>query len=178
MRDLYHCFEQPIARLQPFRCPGYVTYYDLHAFTRRMYIDGRRRTEIHKPFLWVARLHASSAILASDSVALVDCFVDQVDQRIGADSRRDSHLNLVPYPLPGGREIEVLPTNRISVQEGNPPFCRMAIRLPVPRLQQQGAEEPDLHYLTSDPVNLHPVACPYPVSPLSTNQPQSARMKS
>src|SRR5271163_2547478 len=82
LHELHHCFEQPVTRLQPYRCPGYIAHYDVYSLTRRADIDGRRRTELGQT-LFVG--HAFPRLLRHLRIrlgGLYDCFADLVDQRV------------------------------------------------------------------------------------------------
>ncbi len=79
-------------------------------------------------------------------------------------ARGNIDRNLIPHPLPGGREVEVLPGDREVVDEGHPPPGRVSLVGPVAGLEQRGAEHPDLHHLAAHRVDLHPVAHMDPVA--------------
>src|ERR1700727_2334578 len=84
-------------------------------------------------------------------------FADFVDHGISFRSLRNAHLDLVPHPLPGGREIKVFAVNRIAVQKRYAATRGMTVGSPVPRFEQPGTEHSDLHRLADNTIDLNPV---------------------
>ena len=66
--------------------------------------------------------------------------------------------DLVPHPLAGGGEVEVLAGDGEVVDEGDAAAGGMALVGPVAGFEQRGAEEADLDDLAADAVDLNPVA--------------------
>ena len=90
--------------------------------------------------------------------------MDRLDGLVRTLARRHIHADLVPHPLAGGGEVEELAGHRKAVEEPGPPPGRMSLVRSVARLQQRGAEEPDIDDLACHAVDLHPVALADPIA--------------
>ena len=84
--------------------------------------------------------------------------VDGLDGLAGVDAGGNVDGDLVPHPLAGGGEVEVLAGDGEVVDEGDAAAGGMALVGPVAGFEQRGAEEADLDDLAADAVDLDPVA--------------------
>ena len=89
---------------------------------------------------------------------LEDGVVDGFDGLGGVDAGGNVDGDLVPHPLAGGGEVEVLAGDGEVVDEGDAAAGGMALVGPVAGFEQGGAEEADLDDLAADAVDLDPVA--------------------
>ena len=69
-----------------------------------------------------------------------DGVVDGVDGLVGVGAGRDVDGDLIPHPLAGGGEVEVLAGNGEVVDEGDTAAGGMALVGPVAGFEQSGAE--------------------------------------
>ena len=76
--------------------------------------------------------------------------------RIGA--LRHQHVELIPKPLAGGREVEVVSLDGKTVYECDLAAGRVPRIAPLAGFQQHGAKNADLHDFASDSVDLNPIA--------------------
>src|SRR5580704_4788752 len=81
-----------------------------------------------------------------------------LDGLVGVCAGRDVDTDLVPHPLAGGGEVEVLAGDGEVVDEGDATAGGMALVGPVAGFEQHRAEEADLDDLAADAVDLDPVA--------------------
>src|SRR5207248_3750990 len=81
--------------------------------------------------------------------------------RVAVEGHR--YHELIPEPLAGGREVEVVTRGGEAVGEGDAPAGRVTGIRPVTGLEQHRAQHPDLHHLAAHAVDLDPVAEAYAV---------------
>src|SRR5207302_6233661 len=115
-------------------------------------------------------LELAEAVLASGALPLAlgqagvvlclldDGIVDGVDGLVGVRAGRNVDGDLIPHPLAGGGEVEVLAGDGEVVDEGDAAAGGMALVGPVAGFEQRGAEEADLDNLAADAVDFNPVA--------------------
>src|SRR6201999_1093036 len=87
-------------------------------------------------------------------------FGDCIDNRLGIASDRHYQLQLIPKPLSGSREIEVVPFNRETVGESHASTGRMAGVAPIAGLEQHRVEHAEFGDFAADAVDFDPVAKP------------------
>src|SRR5437762_10253129 len=89
--------------------------------------------------------------------------LDRVRDRVRVAVVRHHHRELIPQPLAGGREVEVVTCGGEAVGEGHAPAGGAAGVGPVTGFQQYGAKHTELDHLAAHTVDLDPVADPHAV---------------
>src|ERR1700733_9258034 len=101
-------------------------------------------------------------------------FVDE--SYLGVRVRRlwKTYRNLIPHPLPNGREIEVLAGHGVVVDEGCAASGGMPLVSPGTIFKDRRSKKIDLNHFAGDTVDLHPV--PHPDSVFThENEPAKKR---
>src|ERR1035437_451919 len=149
---------QAVAHSEPLGCAGNIAHQNVDTRSRRTQSHYRSRAEPAQAI--VAR--TAFPLLFRHTGTLL-CFflhrlVNALRHRLRVAGCGQVDCDLIPHPLPGGGEVEVLSTNRKAVEESDAAAGWMTPVRQIPGFKQGSAHKADLGNLAADAVDLHPIA--------------------